>query len=74
MRIIEQIRGYYNDPEYFPNIRKIAVPIIIQQLMFSALNMPGVIFVGQKGDASVAAMGLAGQVAFLLQFRVVRDH
>jgi Na+-driven multidrug efflux pump len=28
--------------------------------------MLGVIFVGQKGDASVAAVGLAGQIAFLL--------
>jgi putative MATE family efflux protein len=57
---------FYQDPEYFGNIRKIAIPIIIQQLMFSGLNMLGVIFVGQKGDASVAAVGLAGQIAFLL--------
>jgi len=67
MRIIEQIRGYYNDPEYFHNIRKIAVPIIIQQFTFAGLNMLGVIFVGQKGEISVAAVGFAGQIAFLLQ-------
>jgi putative MATE family efflux protein len=64
--IIQKIRAYYDDPDYFPNIRKIALPIILQQLMFSGLNMLGVIFVGQKGDTSVAAVGLAGQVAFLL--------
>src|SRR5688572_14592451 len=34
--------------------------------MFSGLNMLGIILVGQKGDASVAAVGLAGQIAFLL--------
>src|SRR3990172_10877834 len=34
--------------------------------MFSGLNMLGVVCVGQKGDASVAAVGLAGQIAFLL--------
>ena len=67
MRIIEQTRGYYNDPEYFPNIRRIAVPIIIQQFTFAGLNMLGVIFVGQKGEISVAAVGFAGQIAFLLQ-------
>ncbi|HEU0296620.1 MAG TPA: MATE family efflux transporter [Anaerolineales bacterium] len=66
MSIIDRVREYYNDPEYFPNIRKIAIPIIIQQLTFSALNMLGVIFVGQKGEVSVAAVGLAGQLAFLL--------
>ena len=66
MSIIRRVREYYNDPEYFPNIRKIAVPIIIQQLTFSGLNMLGVVFVGQKGDVAVAAVGLAGQLAFLL--------
>jgi putative MATE family efflux protein len=64
--IFHRVREFYRDPEYFHNIQKIAVPIIIQQLMFSGLNMLGVIFVGQKGDASVAAVGLAGQIAFLL--------
>ncbi|HUG33410.1 MAG TPA: MATE family efflux transporter [Anaerolineales bacterium] len=67
MRIIERIRDYYNDPEYFPNIRKIAIPIIIQQFTFAGLNMIGVVFVGQKGETSVAAVGFAGQIAFLLQ-------
>ena len=64
--LITRVREYYNDPEYFPNIRKIAIPIIIQQFTFSALNMLGVVFVGQKGEVSVAAVGLAGQLAFLL--------
>ena len=54
------------DPEYLSELRKIAGPIIIQQLMFSGLNMLGVIFVGQKGDEAVAAVGLAGQIAFIL--------
>src|SRR5215207_10233822 len=47
-------------------MQKIAWPIIIQQLVFSGLNMLGVVLVSQKGDASVAAVGLAGQLAFLL--------
>lgn len=66
MRFIRKIFDFYRDPEYFLEVRKIAVPIIIQQLMFSGLNMLGVVLVGQKGDASVAAVGLAGQIAFLL--------
>ncbi|HEY3474816.1 MAG TPA: MATE family efflux transporter [Anaerolineales bacterium] len=66
MSIIRRVVEFYKDPDYFGNVRKIAVPIIIQQFMFSGLNMLGVIFVGQKGDASVAAVGLAGQIAFLL--------
>ena len=66
MSIFRRIADFYNDPEYFNNVRKIALPIIAQQAMFSLLNMLGIIFVGQKGDASVAAVGLAGQIAFLL--------
>lgn len=64
--VINRVLGFYRDAEYFREMRRIAVPIIIQQLMFSGLNMLGVVFVGQKGEASVAAVGLAGQVAFLL--------
>jgi putative MATE family efflux protein len=64
--IFRRVLEFYRDPDYFSNIQKIALPITIQQLMFSGLNMLGIIFVGQKGDASVAAVGLAGQIAFLL--------
>lgn len=66
MIILQRILNFYRDPEYFLEVRRIAVPIIIQQFMFSGLNMLGIVFVGQKGDASVAAVGLAGQIAFLL--------
>jgi len=57
---------FYRDPDYFPEVRRIAVPIMFQQAVFSGLNMLAVVFVGQKGDAAVAAVGLAGQISFLL--------
>ena len=66
MSLLHKVRTYYKDPDYFINISKLALPIIIQQLMFSGLNMLGVVFVGQKGEIAVAAVGLAGQLAFLL--------
>jgi putative MATE family efflux protein len=64
--IFQRILEFYRAPEYFSNVLKIALPIIAQQAMFSILNFLGVFFVGQKGDAAVAAVGLAGQIAFLL--------
>jgi putative MATE family efflux protein len=64
--IFSKVVEFYKDPEYFRNVRKIAIPIIIQQLVFSLLNMLGGMFVGQKGDAAVAAVGFAEQIAFLL--------
>ena len=66
MSIIARVLDYYSDREYFYEMRKIAIPIIIQQLMFSGLNMLSVVFVGQKGEVSVAAVGFAAQIAFLL--------
>ena len=56
MSTLKKVLDFYRDPDYFHEVRKIAVPIIIQQLMFSGLNLLGVVFVGQKGDASVAAV------------------
>ena len=64
--LMNQILALYRDREYFENIRRIAVPIIVQQFVFAALNMLGVVFVGQKGDTAVAAVGLAGQIGFLV--------
>jgi len=64
--IFRKIVEFYKDPEYFRSIRRIAIPIAFQQLMFAGLNLVGVVLVSQKGDASVAAVGLAGQIAFLL--------
>lgn len=61
-----RILDYYRDPEYFSEMRKLALPIITGQFMFSVMNMAGVVFVGQKGETAVAAVSLAGQAAFLL--------
>jgi len=63
---IRKVLDFYRDPEYFSEVRKIAIPIIIQQFAFALLNMFNVVFVGQKGETSVAAVGFSGQIAFLL--------
>jgi len=64
--MIEKIKAVLDDREYFAAIFRIAWPIALQQLSFAALNMLGVVFVGQKGETAIAAVGLAGQVAFLV--------
>ena len=66
MSLYKKVVDFYRDPEYFPEVRRIAIPIMLQQAVFSVLNLLAVVFVGQKGDVSVAAVGLAGQIAFLL--------
>ncbi|MEW5942000.1 MAG: MATE family efflux transporter [Chloroflexota bacterium] len=63
---VRRVLDFYRDRDYFDQVFKLAAPITLQQLMFSLLNMAGVVFVGQKGETAVAAVGLAGQVSFLL--------
>ena len=63
---LKRIVALYNDREYFRSLRRLALPIIVQQFILSGLNMVNVVLIGQKGDAAVAAVGLANQVFFLL--------
>ncbi len=56
----------YRDAEYFRQLAKYSLPIASQQVINSILNMVSVILVGQRGETAVAAVGLAGQVFFLL--------
>jgi len=58
--------AYFLDKEYFHQLAGYSLPIMTQQVIISLLNMVGVVMVGQKGEAAVAAVGLAGQVFFLL--------
>jgi putative MATE family efflux protein len=44
----------------------LAIPVAIQQFITASLNMVDVVMVGQLGEASIAALGLANQVFFLL--------
>jgi putative MATE family efflux protein len=64
--VLKRVTQYYNDPDYFSQILTIALPITLQNFVFSALNMASVVMIGQKGEVAVAAVGLAGQVFFLL--------
>jgi putative MATE family efflux protein len=44
----------------------LAIPVAIQQFITASLNMVDVVMVGQLGEASIAALGLANQIFFLL--------
>ena len=45
---------------------KIAVPIIVQNLILSSLNLIDVAMIGRLGSSSIASVGLANQYFFLL--------
>jgi putative MATE family efflux protein len=59
--------AYLSDRDYYRNLLKLAIPVTLQQLIMSSLNMVGIVLIGQLGDTSIAAVGLANQVFFLFQ-------
>ena len=59
--------NFFSDKEFFSTLFRLWLPIALQQLVFSSLNLVSVLMVGQLGETSVAAVGLASQILFLYQ-------
>jgi putative MATE family efflux protein len=58
--------SFLRDKTFFRAMLAIALPVAFQQLITAGLNMVDVLMVGQLGETSVAALGLANQIFFLL--------
>jgi putative MATE family efflux protein len=58
--------SFLRDKAFFRTMLVIALPVAFQQLIAASLNMIDVLMVGQLGETSVAALGLANQIFFLL--------
>jgi len=56
----------FSDHDFYNTLLRLAIPIATQQLVMNALNAVDVLMVGQLGETAVAAVGLAGQVFFLM--------
>ncbi|MBY9080121.1 MATE family efflux transporter [Paenibacillus sp. HN-1] len=49
----------------FSSIFKLAIPIVLQNLIISSLGFVDFLMIGGQGEASIAAVGLANQVYFI---------
>jgi putative MATE family efflux protein len=67
---IKRLIAYYHDGEYFRLLARFALPIALQYLLSSSLNMAAVMMIGQLGETAVAAVGLANQIWFLMNLVV----
>ncbi len=56
---------FFYDRRFLKNLAFLAVPIILNELLNSAVNMLDTFMIGTLGDAPVAAVGLGNQVFFL---------
>ena len=68
--IINRLTNYFNDREYFLLLVKFTLPIALQNLVMASLNLVGGVMIGQLGEKSVAAVGQANQILFLLNLVV----
>lgn len=55
----------FKDKSFYNKMFTISVPIMLQNLMSSVLNMIDTVMVGALGEAQLAAVGLANQVFFV---------
>ena len=58
--------SFFRDKAFLRAMLALALPVAFQQLIGAGLNMIDVLMVGQLGETSVAALGLANQIFFLL--------
>ena len=58
--------SFLRDRAFVHSMLALALPVALQQLITASLNMIDVLMVGQLGETSVAALGLANQIFFLL--------
>lgn len=58
--------SFLKDRTFLCEMLTIALPISFQQLINASLNMIDVVMVGQLGETSIAAIGLANQVFFVM--------
>ena len=65
--LLNTAKAFFTDREYFSQVFRLALPIAIQNLIMSSLNLVSVMMIGQLGEAPIAAVGLANQMFFLLQ-------
>ena len=62
--------AFFRDPAFFRTLFVLALPIVIQNLLVSSLNMIDTVMIGRVGENEVAAVGVANQYFFLLQMAI----
>ncbi|QQO09292.1 MATE family efflux transporter [Breznakiella homolactica] len=60
-----RIRSLFDDKQFFRSLFTIAVPIMLQNLVNSFVNMVDTVMIGRLGTVEIAAVGLGNQVFFL---------
>lgn len=64
------IRDMIQDKHFFRVLTAIGVPVAIQHVITSSLNMVDVVMIGQINEVSITAVGLANQLFFIFSLLI----
>ena len=65
------LKNMFKDKEYFRTLMIIAIPIVLQNLIASSLNMLDTLMVGMLGEAEIASVGIGNQVFLLFNVMIL---
>ncbi len=68
---IDFLKKMFSDRGYFRTLLIIAIPIVLQNLIASSLNMLDTVMVGKLGEAEIAAVGVGNQVFLLFNVMIM---
>jgi len=60
------LRYLFTDRQYYRVLLRLAVPIVLQYVISSSMNIIDVAMIGQLGESAVAAVGLSNQAFFIM--------
>jgi putative MATE family efflux protein len=67
---LQRLKPFFADREYFRLMVRFTLPIALQNLIMSSLNLVAGLMIGQLGEGSITAVGQANQILFLLNLVV----
>lgn len=60
-----------NKSIFYSTLLKLAIPIVIQNLITSSINMIDTVMIGKLGESEIAAVGIANQYFFLFNLLLI---
>ncbi len=67
----ESLKELFNDNKFYKRILILSLPIILQNLISSSVNMLDTVMIGLVGEVELAAVGIANQFYFIFSLLII---
>lgn len=67
----EKLNEFFGDKKFYKMVLFLALPIILQNLIASSVNMLDTIMIGRVGEVELAAVGIANQFYFIFSLFIM---